>query len=101
MCGKSIDIKLEEIMFSKLCHRACKGDESAAAQRGLEKGVRDARLMFATEIGTAWMGNTYPGYVVPQNPMSSVRAAPWGLCSVPQGRYVLRGPLQPGGHHDG
>lgn len=59
--------------------------------------MRDARLMFAAEAGAAWMGSTSPGYAIPPNPTSSVKALPWGLWSVPQGCDVLRGPLRPPG----
>lgn len=64
-CGKSIDIELEEVLFRKLGPRGLQGSERAAAERGGEKGVRDAGRVFAAEMGAARMGNTYPGYAIP------------------------------------
>lgn len=90
VCGKSIDIKLEEVLFSKLLSLGLQGNESAAAQWGREKKVRDAGLVFVTEMGAAWVGNADPGYSTPQNPTYFVRAAPQGLCSVAWGCYELR-----------
>lgn len=90
VCGKSIDIKLEEVLFSKLLSPGLRGNESAAEQRGREKRVRDAGLVLVAGTGAAWVGNADPGCGTPQNPTSPVRAAPRGLCSVPRGCYTLR-----------